>query len=174
MSCSFSMSKPMSRYVFSLITVLGGVRFLLAHARCQIWVRGLTGASPQFCPSHHFFPGRSSLHFFSSTPPRRSRPKMPRIARSARARSHEFFGAKLFVKNVFLNANFFTQNFAPRRFFYPQFFQSIFLFLHKGFSMDFLPIFKKFSPAALQVLKRFSKAQGGLQHRHAYPNFFQE
>ena len=138
MSYSFSMSKPMSSYVVCSFKVVGGVRFSMARAPCKIWVRGLTGASPQFCPSHHFFPGRSSLHFFSSTPPRRSRPKMPRIARSARARSHEFFGAKLFVKNVFLNANFFTKNFAARRFFLSRTFS-------RNFSISAQRIFNGFS-----------------------------
>ena len=134
----------MSSYVVCSFKVVGGVRFSMARAPCKIWVRGLTGASPQFCPSHHFFPGRSSLHFFSSTPPRRSRPKMPRIARSARARSHEFFGAKLFVKNFFLNANFFTKNFAARRFFIPNFFKKLFNFCTKDFQWIFVPFSKNF------------------------------
>lgn len=100
--------------------------------------------SAKFCRSHHFFRGRPFLQFFISTPPRRSRPKMPRIARSARARSHEFFGAKLFLKNIFLNANFFPKNFGVTDFFHPKYFSQNFTFCTKNFQWIFFTFSKIF------------------------------
>ena len=47
------------------------------------------------------FLGPPFFQFFAATPARRSCPKMPRIARSARAPSHEFFAGKRFPDKYF-------------------------------------------------------------------------
>ena len=79
------------------------------------------------------------FQFFAATPARRSCPKTPRIARSARAPSHEFFDRKLFPNFFFFSRTNFGSKKCSMNFIY--FSNQIFQY--------FFHISKKFSPAAL-------------------------
>ena len=170
------MSKPMSRYVFSSFRLVGGVRFSLARDRCEIWVRGLTGASPQAAGfasrwSMRCLEVNGSFREILSKPPFFSGPLIsplfqldtaapisPKNAQNRALRASSVprvFRRQTFFQKLFFERQLFSQNFAPRRFFYPEFFQSIFLFLHEGFSMDFLPIFKIFFACGASSFRGF-------------------
>ena len=85
------------------------------------------------------FLGAPFFQFFAATPARRSCPKTPRIARSARSPSHEFFDRKLFARTFFFPRTNFGSKKCSMNFIY--FSNQIFQY--------FFHISKNFSPAAL-------------------------